>query len=285
MFFALSKILWGLARPTTIFTVMMLLGLILSHWPRRDSTSLSYGAGRNAGQKLRRLGWGMVLSAMTVFLLSTFTTLPTIGLSVLEDRFPRAEIPDTLEGIILLGGAVAANDVAESRGTVVLNSSAERVTEVLALARRYPQAKVVLSGFSGLLNPTTQSEAALTRRFLIDNGIDDARLILEDQSRNTAQNAQFTVELIGERPADNWLLVTSAWHMPRSMGCFAQQGWIPRPYPTDYRSTVDQGFHFDWLSGSMGNINTLVHEVIGLAVYWLTERTAAFFPSPQNVQP
>lgn len=265
-FFIFSKVLWILVRPSNLTVWLIILGLIVSHW-------------RFGG---RRLGWGMILLGLGIICTAAFTTLPQAALAVLEDRFPRQEVPADLEGIILLGGAIDADRVTQTRGVIVMNGAGERVVETMILAHRYPQAKILLSGFSGSLTPTGQSEAELTLRILQDNGIAPDRVFLEDQSRNTFQNAVNTVQMIGDRPADKWVLVTSAYHMARAMGCFAQQGWVPRAYTTDYTTEHPQPLGITLLGDGMGPLNAITHEAIGLFAYWLTDRTATFFPAPQG---
>jgi uncharacterized SAM-binding protein YcdF (DUF218 family) len=263
-FFILSKVLWVLVRPQNLIFELIIFGLILVHWPYRG----------------RRLGWMMILLGLGIYGVSTFTTLPSAGLAVIENRFPRQEVPPDLEGIILLGGAVGANRITQTRGTASVNDAAERVLDTISLAHRYPQAKILLSGFSGSLTPTGQTEAELTRKILLESGITEERIIEEDQSINTHQNAVNTVKLIGTRPADKWVLVTSAFHMPRSIGCFAQQGWTPRAYTTDYRTELPQPIGFTLMHSDSGNLNTLIHETIGLVAYWLTDRIPTLFPAP-----
>jgi uncharacterized SAM-binding protein YcdF (DUF218 family) len=222
----------------------------------------------------------MILLGLGCYGAATFTTLPSIGLAVLENRFPRQEVPPDLEGIILLGGAVNADRITQTRGMAAVNDAAERVLDTIALAHRYPQAKILLSGFSGSLTPTGQTEAELTLEILVQSGITRDRIIEEDQSLNTYQNAVNTVQMIGTRPADKWVLVTSAFHMSRAIGCFAQQGWIPRAYTTDYRTESPQSLEIVLLQGETGNFSTLIHETMGLAAYWLTDRIPTLFPAP-----
>ncbi len=110
-------------------------------------------------------------------------------------------------------------------------------------------------------------------------GLPEERLIVEDRSRTTAENAVLALERIGGSHDGAWVLVTSAWHMPRSLGTFCAAGWRNLiPYPVDYRGGAFFG-DIGWgLAGNLDKVNSGVKEWIGLLAYRLTGRTAAFFP-------
>ena len=151
----------------------------------------------------------------------------------LEDRFPimRGDLGH-VDGIIVLGGAVDT-----TRHQVRFSDAASRMTEAVALARRYPDARLVFSGGSGsLVGSGRNTEAAWAHVLFHDLGIPNERLMLEDKSRNTRENATFTKALIAPKPGERWLLVTSAHHMPRSVACFRAAGFPVIPYPVDFRS-------------------------------------------------
>ena len=148
----------------------------------------------------------------------------------LEDRFPQP--PTDLappDGIIVLGSAVNGR-VSKARGQTVFDEG-ERATEAALLAKRYPDARVVYSGGNGSLISTVSTEALAAKRFLSDLGVDPARVTLEDRSRNTDENARFTAALVHPQPSQRWLLVTSAFHMPRSMGVFEKAGFNVIAFP------------------------------------------------------
>ena len=107
--------------------------------------------------------------------------------------------------MIVLGGMIDSL-VSVARNEVALNEAAERLTEAAALARRYPGARIVVSGGDGSLVYRSTDEAGIAKRFLTQIGIDPARITLETQSRNTWQNAVFTKKLIAPKPGERWLL-------------------------------------------------------------------------------
>jgi uncharacterized SAM-binding protein YcdF (DUF218 family) len=105
---------------------------------------------------------------------------------------------------------------------------------------------------------------------------------MEGRSRTTYENAAFTRPLIHPAPGERWLLVTSAYHMPRAMGVFRAQGLNLEAYPVDWRTRgwADAKRPFLTLSGGLGRLDTAVHEWVGLIGYRLTGRTQELFPAP-----
>ena len=265
MFFALSKILWQVVKPESVILILVCLGALLS-WTR-----------------WRRAGAWMVSIAAVCLL--AFATLP-LGKSlllVLENRFPVVSVlPSRVYGIIAVGGVVNQY-VTLARGQVALGSPVERLTEFAALARRYPQARLVFTGGSGKLFQQEVKEADVLGPLLDLLGLDRDRVVLENKSRNTYENAVFTHRLMGPRPGENWVLITSAFHMPRTVGCFRKAGWTVIPYPVDFNFRGDEEFRLSLnLSGGLAKLQGGVHEWLGLAFYWLTGRTDAFFPGPSD---
>lgn len=200
----------------------------------------------------------------------------------LEDRFPPpGAMPAHVDGIVVLGGSVLPV-VAAARGQVAVNDSAERLIALVELGRRYRDARLVFTGGSGSVTFPDQKEAPVARDVLDAVGFDSGRVILEDRSRNTRENAVFSRDLVRPGPGEVWILVTSAAHMPRSVGVFRAIGWPVLPYPVDYHSTggPDQDeFAFD-LHEAQAILGASLHEWVGLLVYRLRGWTDAWFPSP-----
>jgi uncharacterized SAM-binding protein YcdF (DUF218 family) len=202
----------------------------------------------------------------------------------LEQRFPvwdaAAGAPD---GIIVLGGAIAP-DVSAARNDVALNESAERVTAVAELARRYPKARIVFSGGSGALLYDEGTEADFVLRLFESFGIAAARVALEDRSRNTVENAVFSKQMLSPKPGERWLLVTSAYHLPRAVGAFRKVGFAVDPYPVDWRTRGNEDAlrPFATLGDGLRRTDTAVREWVGLAAYWLSGRSSELFPAPDR---
>ena len=199
----------------------------------------------------------------------------------LEDRFPQPRL-DHVDGIVVLGGAVNMS-VSLSRDQPVLNQFAERDTELIALMQRFPKAKILFSG--GAANPFDQQhkEAEITRRWLDHMGVDTSRIQFEDQSRNTHENAVFSKTLAQPLPGETWLLVTSAIHMPRSVGCFRAVDWPVTAWPVNYltqaQGRIGSAFHL-FTARRLMLSSVSLHELIGLVFYRLEGWTPTLFPSP-----
>ena len=262
MFYLLSKLFWVAAQPLSIIVLLVLAGTVLFAFGRR------------------RLGFVANVAAMLVLALCGFTSLGFLLIGPLEDRFGRpAAMPETVDAIIVLGGSTLGR-VSAARGVAELNDAGDRLTEAVVLARRYPLARIVFSGGVGMFEPGGEPEAATAERLLLAMGIAPERLVLEDQSRNTDENAELTSALLGD-DIGTVLLVTSAFHMPRSVGLFRRVGVEVVAWPTDYRSSGKEGFALE-LANPMHNMNTVgiaVKEWIGLAVYYWTGRIDDMFPT------
>jgi len=270
-FFFLSKVGWFLVKPlhSLLFCLLAWLGSRRLGW--------RFGA-RFFGAVLLLYGGAILL-----------TPLPELALRSLENRFPAPQIgplvdPGALAGIIVLGGATDSGAVAAARGQVALNGNAERLTAVVALHRAMPALPIIVSGFSGRLRLRGWNEAEITQRLFEQLGVDMSKVRFEAASRNTAENARFTAEMVsGEEQAAErpWLLITSAAHMPRAVATFRPTGLPLRPYPVDYRTEPDQLLWPRDISGSLNLAGLALHEWLGLAVYYVTGRSAELFPGPR----
>ncbi len=267
MFFLLSKLLWIAAAPVTLLLLAVLIGSALA------------GLRRPA---MARTGRRLALTGAVLLLLCGLFPLGTLLLRPLEDRFPTlpADSPPPT-GIVVLGGSTD-EVIAAARDRVTIANAGDRITEAVILARRYPRARLVFSGGSAALSGVTLTEAEDTRRLWIAMGVAPERITTEDRSRNTDENARFTKALIQPRPGDTWLLVTSAYHMPRAVGLFRANAFPVIADPVDYRTT---GTIADWalrpdVADSLAQLNFAVHEWVGLLAYRATGKTATLFPGP-----
>lgn len=265
MFFYASKVLWLLVQPLTLILLLSLAGIV-SIWRRRYRTALACHG----------------LVALMIFF-AGYTSLGYLIIQPLEARFtvPDAE-PERVGAIVLLGGATLSGPSA-ARQVTEMNEAGDRLTTTLWLAGRYPEAFIVLSGGSGLLVPGQESEAETTKRFLLAFGVAEERLVVEGQSRNTAENAAEVRDLLAGVDGEI-VLVTSSFHMPRSVGLFAAQGIGVVPMPTDYRSSGREGFvlNIDNPNRNLETTTVAVREWIGLVAYYLTGKIEDVFPAPEN---
>ncbi|WP_244909447.1 YdcF family protein [Nitrospirillum viridazoti] len=207
------------------------------------------------------------------------------SMRTLEQRFPApAGLPAHVDGIIVLGGSVDQVATAET-GQPEVNAAAERLMVIPDLARRYPDARIIFSGGSGELRDPDEKEAPVARAALEEIGMDIGRVTFEGESRNTWENALFSRDLMHPQPGQTWLLVTSAFHMPRSVGIFRHVGWPVVAYPVDIRAprTLLCRPDFDLLRG-LELLSQSVHEYIGLVAYRLLGRTDSLFPAPDTAE-
>jgi uncharacterized SAM-binding protein YcdF (DUF218 family) len=260
LFFYLSKLIGFVVAPSNALVLLLLLGVATLRWP--------FG---------RRL---VALSAV-LFVLCGLSPLSNLMIAPLEQRFPRWDAGSGApDGIIVLGGALDSA-VFAATGEFALNESTERMTEAVALARAYPKARLVVSGGEGALVPSGASEADGARAFFARMGLPLERIEIEGRSRNTTENAVFTRELVKPRPGERWLVVTSAWHMPRAIGCFRAAGFPVEAYPVDFR-TPGEGvlWPFFFASDGLRRFDMASREWIGLASYYAAGRIDTPFPAP-----
>jgi uncharacterized SAM-binding protein YcdF (DUF218 family) len=263
MFFAAAKILGFFALPSNDMLVAGLIGLAL--------------------MRTNAVRAGRALAAAALLLLFAFGLLPFGNfLTVpLEERFPPFDpASGAPDGIVVLGGAIDPEFAGRPHSE--LNEAAERVTVVAELARRFPAAKILYSGGNGRLLPEGGSEAHLAAPLLQVFGIAADRLILEEKSRNTHENAVFSRQVAMPKPGERWLLVTSAWHMPRAVGAFRKAGFAVEAYPVDYRTRGASALWipFDSVTAGLRRTDVATREWVGLFTYWLTGRSSALFPAP-----
>lgn len=257
LFFIASKLIWALLRPDS----WLALGLAL--------TVLGVVVGR------RRLAlWAGVLTLVFTLVVG-FVPLGAILARPLELRYPVAPELAQVDGIIILGGAELSAHAAAHGGRPQVNDAGERFIEGGVLAREWPEARVVFTGGSGGLAGIGRmsGNAAMARALLIELGVAPERVELEPASRNTAENAAFSHMLLDPQPGENWVLVTSAVHMPRAMTSFSRAGWEGvTPWPADYRSTNHNG-PIAWnLSENLYQLEKTLKEYVGSTAYSLTGR-------------
>jgi uncharacterized SAM-binding protein YcdF (DUF218 family) len=220
------------------------------------------------------------LSLLVLFVCG-FTTFGYALIAPLEDRFARPVEPAQVDGLVVLGGAMDG-EVTSTRGRWELNRSGDRYVEALRLALKYPTAKVVVAAGPAALAPHQEPEALAVERFLADFGVTGERVILDQKSRNTEENAVFAKELAGAGQGQTWLLVTSAFHMPRSVGLFRRAEFAVVPWPTDYMTSGSEGLNvkFDQPTENLWLSTMALREWTGLLGYYLVGKIDEILPGP-----
>jgi uncharacterized SAM-binding protein YcdF (DUF218 family) len=264
MFFTAAKIFWFVAEPVSLAIVVGVLGIPLEF------------------TRLARAGRALMAGAIIALAAGLLTPLGAFLLRPLEERFPPppANIPAPA-GIIVLGGAVDT-ERSEARGQVFLTGDAARMTAGVELARRYPTARLVYTGGSADLLSEGPTEAIGARKLWLSLGVPAERMTFEANSRDTWENAVFTRDLVKPKPGETWLLVTSAWHMPRSVGIFRRLGFDVIPYPVAYRTFGDQRDFLlsPYMAHRVFMLDYGIREWVGLLAYRLAGKTDALFPAP-----
>jgi uncharacterized SAM-binding protein YcdF (DUF218 family) len=264
MFFTLSKLLGFFALPSNTLISIGLIGLVL------------------LCTRYTRLASWLIVTSLVLLAIAGLSPLGNALILPLEQRFPQWDASHGApDGIVLLGGMIAP-DVSSARDTVALNEAAERITATAELAGRYPDARIVMTGGSGALIFDEGAEAIFAVRQLEALGVAHDRITAEEQSRNTIENAVFSRLIANPKPGERWLLVTSAYHMPRAMGVFRAAGFPVEAYPVDWRTRgpTDLARLFSSLSEGLQRTDTAAHEWVGLFAYWITGKTTALFPAP-----
>lgn len=254
--FYLSKILWGLFQPSSLLLILFAGGAVFA----------ILGKARPA---LRLFG-----SSAVLYVIFGFSPLANWLLVPLELN-AKASAAGSLEGaagIIVLGGAI---DTAASLGggSPHLNESGDRMVETLRLAARYPSLPVFFSGGRADLFPRENSdtEAALAVRFFEAFNLTPPRLAFEDRSRNTAENAAESAKALRPERGQKWILVTSAFHMPRAKALFEAKGFEILARPVDFRTNGYNGWWrpFPKASDGLRRIDLAAKEWTGIVVAWL----------------
>jgi uncharacterized SAM-binding protein YcdF (DUF218 family) len=264
-FFLLSKIGWLIAAPSNLVAVVLVIGPALWRWKRTA-----------------KFGRVTAVSAAGVFLTIVILPLGDWMIGGLERRFPpfeacKANAGQPVAGILLLGGAVGVRTVS-GRIEEDLGSSADRIWLAAELAGKFLDAPVLISGGQVFPREGARSEAEATADLLRDLGVARERIIVETTSRTTAENAAYASQMTDRE--GYWLLVTSAFHMPRSMGAFRKAGVRVIAAPTDWMVDDDAPLLTLNAVDRLGRFDLAVREYLGLLAYRLTGRTATLIPGP-----
>lgn len=255
LFFLASKTLGMAARVETWALFLMALAL--------------WGLWRG---RRRLAGWSLTL-LFTGTLALTLLPLGDLLLDPLERRFPARPDLARVDGIIVLGGAETTGAY-RLWGGPQLNEAGERIIEGAMLAHRFPAARLIFTGGSATVGreEDTTDPSEMVRDTWVSLGIAPDRITLEQASRNTAENARLTHDLVAPKPGETWVLVTSTFHMPRAQETFARNGWTDiTPWPVDFRSGDLKGLRGIWrLDRNLLGVNLALKEYLGTLAYRIT---------------
>lgn len=268
LLFWLSSWGWSLLLPGALLLLALVGGHLLA-------------AGKTAGG--RRLGQGLWRGSLAILLGLAVLPVGEGMLAPLERRFLALPLPERVDGIVVLGGGLRPERSLAWKQPA-LNEAGERVLAFALLAQRYPQARLVYSGGNNQ-RAGGPAEAAVVAPLLADLGIAPQRLLLETASRNTFENVRRSQALVQPQPGETWVVITSAAHMPRAIGAFRQAGWPVLPWPVDYRTdpVLAWNLRVD-LAAGLESTEQGLREWLGLLAYWLTGRSSALFPAPDDLE-
>ena len=251
MFFILSKLLAFLIQPTV--WLVALLG-----WAFFTKNAM----------KKRRILRGTFF--FTVVLTNPFLMHQTFRLY--ETRaVPMSTMRDTFDVGIVLGGFSNFN-VTDDR--LNFNEAGNRLIDAVVLYKKGLVRKLLITGGDGNLLGKKSPEAEKTEPFLLLMGVRQEDILLENASRNTHENALFSKQLLDNQHLTNQkaLLITSAYHTPRALGCFKKEGFNVQSFPAHFIGEKPSWRTSSWLtpeSRSFSNWETILKEWVGYVVYRL----------------
>ena len=262
IFFYLSKNLWTVTSPDSLFIILLTLSLFLFLFRQTKKATLLLG----------------LLTFCTLFL--SFFSVGDWMLYPLESRFQHnPDLPEQVDGIIVLGGSIIP-DLSVEWQQLETNQFHERLSSFIQLSQLYPEARLVFSGGNASTDKDRPTEAQIAETYFLKSGISPERLLIEKKARNTAENVSYSRQLVSPQSNETWLMITTAYHMPRAMGVFCKHNWKVIPYPVDHKTLPSKLYQSEF--SLIGHANHLVlasHEWLGLLAYYLSGKTHQLFPA------
>jgi uncharacterized SAM-binding protein YcdF (DUF218 family) len=265
LFFLLSKTLGIMLLPTNLLIGVGIAGAIM------------------LVTRFASLGRKLLVVSVALLAICGFSPLGNWLLYPLESRFPPWDAArGAPDGIVVLGGSIDA-DLSFAHGGAVVRAAPDRVIAAAELANRYPKTRIIFTGGSANLISNDAREADYVTEIFDGLGISKERLTLERRARNTQENAELAKALAAPKNGERWLLVTSAYHMPRSVGLFRKAGFAVDPYPVDWHvgRRADLLRFSNVSADGLGRVDVSTREWLGLFAYRLTGKIDTFFPGPQ----
>ncbi len=265
IFFIASKLIWALISPDSLIVILGVSAWFAALW------------------KWRTVSRSLLASCALLLVLIGFFPVGEWLIAPLENRFiSNAALPSEIEGIVVLGGAISPR-LSNIWQQPEVGAGADRLTNFLYLARLFPNAQLVFTGGSGSVSEQEFKEAEMARILFGQLGLAERAIIYESESRNTAENARYSKQLVTPEKGENWLLITSAFHMPRSIGVFCQEGWLVQPYPVDHYAHKGSLARLDFsFAENLSVLKIAVREWVGLVAYRFSGRTDRFLSGENN---
>jgi uncharacterized SAM-binding protein YcdF (DUF218 family) len=240
--FLLKKIMSGFLMPLSILLSLFLIGLIMLQTNRTRSMAKK-----------------VLTFSFLIFVLLSYGALSSWPLQKLESIYPPIDIkgikPHNIKWVVVLAGGTEETYV--------------RLTESIRIYRSLPGTKLIMSG-GKLFTASPESSSSKMARIATGLGVNPMDIVQESFSKDTKDEARIIKSMIHETP---FVLVTSAYHMPRSMALFKTQGMHPIPAPTGRHILPDERYlRPDWFFPNANNIMTaeiVLHEVLGIISAWV----------------
>ena len=261
LFFYISKLIWLIFSPDSLLLILIIFSLVLLY------------IGKTQLAKITLSITSLLLILIALFPIGEWLLYP------LESRFQtNPTLPEKTDGIIVLSGA-ENSDLSSIWKQVELNAAVERDLAFVRLAKRYPNSRLIFTGGSGSLTKQEFKGADIAEKLFKQLGVNATKIIFERESRNTYENIIFSKNIIKPNKNENWILITTGWHMPRSIGISCKAGWSVIPFPVDHQTKKDDLFRIDFnLSDNLKTLKTGIKEWLGLFAYYLSGKTTSFFP-------
>lgn len=266
VFFVVSKLVWLVISPDSLLVILLLSAFVLLRFKARPA--------------FVQLGKSLFSVALIMILVIAFFPVGEWLLHPLEKRFKNnPPLPEQIDGVIVLSGA-ENGELTQRWQQIQVSRAADRLFHFMELMRRFPDAKHVFTGGSGRLVPEHKSSSDVAKILLADQGFDIESIIFEEAARNTFENAKLSKILVNPQEGERWVLITTAWHMPRSVGIFRQFDWEVIPYPVDYYTRTGDLYrsHFSFAQ-NLSTLSMAVKEWIGLLAYYWTGKISELLPA------
>ena len=265
LFFYISKLIWLLFSPDSLLLILIIFSLALLY------------IGKTQLAKVTLTVTSLLFILIALFPIGEWLLYP------LESRFQtNPALPEKIDGIIVLSGAENA-ELSSIWKQVELNAAAERDLTFIRLAKRFPDAKLIFTGGSGSLTKQEYKGADIAEKLFKQLDFDTTKIIFERKSRNTYENIIYSKNIIKPKAKEKWILITTAWHLPRSVGISCKANWPVIPFPVDHQTKKGDLFRVDFnLSDNLKTLKKGTKEWLGLFAYYLSGKTTLLFPKQCN---
>lgn len=264
----ISRGVWTIIQPSNFLFIIMASAYIL--YQISDSAS-----------KTKRISQRILTTTIVILAFIGFTNLSYWLYFPLESRFDNYKNQTDkgpYSGIIVLAGSEKTS-LSTFHSQPILSNDSERLIAAVALARIFPTLPMIHSGRGGWINADEWSQNDVAERFFIQMEIKSSQIRYDRSSYNTSSNAIEAKKLILSGENEKWFLITSAFHMPRSVGAFQKAGIHIQPYPVAYKSLLKYTDFFNFnVSENLLAFDLAIHEYIGLIAYYITGRSNDLFP-------